>query len=109
VQVGSATRAVSRFGSFVASATWLDRWQQPQGPHPNFAIANLRDFLVMSQTVNVIRLPSFAQSTNNFDLTAMDIAGELLRVFLIILGKFKKKNLKILKNSLEKFKLYFIN
>lgn len=54
----------------------------PQGPHPNFAIANLRDFLQMSPTVNVIRLPSLPQSTMTFDLQMMDIAGEILINFL---------------------------
>lgn len=76
VQAGGATRGPARFGSFVASATWLDRWELPEGPHPNFAIANLTDFLQMSPTINVIRLPSLTQSMNNFDMTKMDVVGE---------------------------------
>lgn len=77
VQVGAATRNVPRFGTFVSGATWLDA---PQAPHPNFAIANLTDFLSMGPTVNVIRLLSFPQSTMRFENAAVDIAGEFEKV-----------------------------
>lgn len=51
----------------------------PQGPHPNFAIAFLTNFLAMSPTVNVIRLPSFPQSTMTFENAGVEIIGELRR------------------------------
>lgn len=52
----------------------------PEGPHPNFAIANLSSILTMGPTVNVIRLPSFPQSTNAFTNAAVEVVGEEMTI-----------------------------
>lgn len=81
VEVGAATRNVPRFHSLISNAVWLDRQGMPQGPHPNFAIANLTVFLAMTPTVQVIRLPSFSQSTHAFTNTEVDIAGKEMGIY----------------------------